>query len=218
MFSVLLILFAILGASNSTVSGWADVLEAVYNDIGGCSSYIFYFLTFCLMFLTLNLLLGRLRHHLKNVNYFKLLQMNLEQQCMVCFFSHFLSYYSTMLVADFHLDRATISWRPLRSVARGRKKVDLLNKEANGAKAAEQLAAERTLKAIEAANSLLKEVDAERESGAPLKAQVDMLSKRLEDVKSIGQAAAKLYVGALEQFGGSTPPLPSKPSAFNIFS
>ena len=78
LFSVLLILFAILGASDSTISGWANVLEAVYNDIGGCSSYIFYFLTFCLTFLMLNLLLGRLCHRLKNVDYFKFLQMNLE--------------------------------------------------------------------------------------------------------------------------------------------
>ena len=65
LFSVLLILFAIPGAFDSTISGWGDVLEVVYNDIGGCSSYIFYFLTFCLTFLTLNLLLGCLRHHLK---------------------------------------------------------------------------------------------------------------------------------------------------------
>ena len=79
-------LAAVLGASDGIISGWADVLEAIYNDIGGCSSYIFYFLTFCLTFLTLNLLLGCLCHHLKNVDYFKLLQMNLEQQCVVCFF------------------------------------------------------------------------------------------------------------------------------------
>jgi len=72
-------LVAIPGASDSTISGWTDVLEAVYNDIGGCSSYIFCFLAFCLMFLMLGLLLGRLRHHLKNVEYFKLLRMNLEQ-------------------------------------------------------------------------------------------------------------------------------------------
>ena len=78
LFLVLLILFAIPGAFDSTISGWGDVLEVVYNDIGGCSSYIFYFLTFCLTFLTLNLLLGRLRHHLKNIDYFKLLWMNLE--------------------------------------------------------------------------------------------------------------------------------------------
>ena len=50
------------------------------------------------------------------------------------------------------------------------KKVDLLSKEADGAKAAEQLPAECTLKAIEIADSLRKEVDAERESGAALKA------------------------------------------------
>ena len=49
----MLILFAILGASNSTISGWADALEAIYKDIGGCSSYIPYCITFCLMFLTL---------------------------------------------------------------------------------------------------------------------------------------------------------------------
>ena len=99
-----------------------------------------------------------------------------------------------------------------------RKNVDSLNKEVDGVKAAEQLAAERALKAIETADNLRKEVDAERESSAALKAQVDMLSKRLEDAKSIGLAAAKLYVGALEQLEGSTPPLPSEPSAFNIFS
>ena len=94
----------------------------------------------------------------------------------------------------------------------------MLNKEADGAKAVEQLAAEHALKVIETADNLCKEVDAERESGAALKAQVDMLSKRLEDAKSIGLATAELYVGALEQFGGSTSPLPSKPSTFNIFS
>ena len=45
-----------------------------------------------------------------------------------------------------------------------------------------------------------------------------MLSKRLEDAKSVGLAIAKLYVGALEQFRGSTSLLPSMPSVFNIFS
>ena len=50
------------------------------------------------------------------------------------------------------------------------KKVDLVNKEADGAKAAEQLAAECTLKAIKTASNLRKEVDAKRESGAALKA------------------------------------------------
>ena len=90
-------------AFDSTISWWVDVLEAVYNDIGGCSFYIFCFLAFCLTFLTLVLLLGRLRHHLKNVDYFKLQRMNLEQQCVVCLFFHFLSYYSTMLVADVRL-------------------------------------------------------------------------------------------------------------------
>ena len=73
----------------------------------------------------------------------------------------------------------------------------MLNKEVGGAKAAEQLAAEHALTAIEVADSLQKGVDAERESGAALKAQVDMLSNYLEDAKSIRLAAAELYVGCL---------------------
>ena len=92
----------------------------------------------------------------------------------------------------------------------------MLNKEAYGVKATRQLAAERALKAIEMVDNLRKEVDAERESDATLKAQVDMPSKCLEDTKSIGLAAAGFYVGAVEQFGGSTSPLPSEPLAFNI--
>ena len=46
---------------------------------------IFCFLAFGLTSLTLDFLLDHLRHHLKNVDYFKLLWMNLEQQCVVCF-------------------------------------------------------------------------------------------------------------------------------------
>jgi CO dehydrogenase/acetyl-CoA synthase epsilon subunit len=80
------------------------------------------------------------------------------------------------------------------------------------------LATEHALKAIETANNLRKEVDAERESSAALKAQVDMLTKHLEDAKVVGLAAAGLYVSALERFRGSTSSLPFEPSAFNIFS
>jgi Asp-tRNA(Asn)/Glu-tRNA(Gln) amidotransferase C subunit len=98
------------------------------------------------------------------------------------------------------------------------KKIDLLNKEADGAKAVEQLATERALKVIEMADNLRKDVDAERESSAALKEQVDILTKRLEDGKAARLAVAELYVGALEQFGGSTSSLPSEPSAFNILS
>ena len=47
---------------------------------------------------------------------------------------------------------------------------------------------------------------------------MDMLTKRLEDAKAVGLAVAELYVGALDQFGGSMSSLPSDPSAFNIFS
>ena len=98
------------------------------------------------------------------------------------------------------------------------KYIDSLKKEVDGVKAAEQLAAERALKAIETVDNLRKEVDVERESSAALKAQVDMLTKRLEDAKAIGLATAELYAGALEQFRGSTSSMPSEPLEFNIFS
>ena len=89
-------------------------------------------------------------------------------------------------------------------------KVESLGKDLEGAKVVEQLTVECALKALETASNLLKEVDAERESGASLKAQVDILTKRLEDAKAIGLAAAELYSNALSQFGGSgvTSPLP----------
>jgi hypothetical protein len=45
-----------------------------------------------------------------------------------------------------------------------------------------------------------------------------MLTKRLEDAKAIGLVAVELYVGALEQFGGSMSSLSSELSAFNSFS
>ena len=67
-------------------------------------------------------------------------------------------------------------------------------------------------------DSLNKEVDAEREFGVAMKAQVDMPTRHLEDAKTVGLVVVELYVGALEQFGGSTSSLPSNPSTFSIFS
>ena len=49
-------------------------------------------------------------------------------------------------------------------------KVESLGKDLEGAKAAEQLAAERALKALERAENLYKEVNSERESSTALKA------------------------------------------------
>jgi hypothetical protein len=46
-------LLAISGASNSTISGWADVLEAIYNDIGGSFSSFCVSLLLFLRFLRL---------------------------------------------------------------------------------------------------------------------------------------------------------------------
>ena len=51
-----------------------------------------------------------------------------------------------------------------------------------------------------------------------LKAQMDILTKRLEHPKAVGLAAAEVYVVALGQFGGVTSLLPPNPSVYNIFS
>ena len=79
-----------------------------------------------------------------------------------------------------------------------RKKVEFLNKEVEGVKAAEALAGERALRAIETVENLRKEVNAKRKSSAALKAQVGLLSKCLEDAKEVGLTTTKLYDGTLE--------------------
>ena len=75
------------------------------------------------MFLIPSFLLGWLHHQLRNVDYFKLLRMNLEQQCVVCFrlLPPFLSpfFYIFLLLEatiDLRLDRVTIWRRPSKSV------------------------------------------------------------------------------------------------------
>ena len=72
------------------------------------------------MFLTVDLLPGHLRHHLKSVDYFKLLWMNLEQQCVVCFNFVFYLPLFWRAMADLRLDRVIILWRPSKHVARKR--------------------------------------------------------------------------------------------------
>ena len=46
-------IIAITGASDSTISGCADALEAVYKDIGGCLLFFLYnmFLVLCFLYL-----------------------------------------------------------------------------------------------------------------------------------------------------------------------
>ena len=51
-----------------------------------------------------------------------------------------------------------------------------------------------------------------------MNAQVDILTKRLEDAKAVGLAATDLCIGALGQFGGVASLLSPEPSAYNIFS
>ena len=75
-------LCAILGASDNTISGWANALEAIYREIGGYGLIFVLLFVFSLTFLILGFLLGRLRHKLRSVDYFKLLRMNLEEQCV----------------------------------------------------------------------------------------------------------------------------------------
>ena len=61
-------------------------------------------------------------------------------------------------------------------------------------------------------------MNVERESSVALKAQVDVLFKRLEDAKAVGLATADLCIGALGQFAGVASSLSPEPLAYIIFS
>lgn len=78
----------------------------------------------------------------------------------------------------------------LRSVRRDLEvlqvKFDALSQDLEATKAAEQLVVDCATKAGEVADALRKEVDAERESAAALRTQVEMLTKRLDGMKSLG--------------------------------
>ena len=47
---------------------------------------------------------------------------------------------------------------------------------------------------------------------------MELLTKRLEEVKAIGLSAAELYVNALGEFGRVVSSLPAEPSAYGIFA
>lgn len=74
-----------------------------------------------------------------------------------------------------------------------RAEVTGLKKDLNSAKTAEAVSVERVLKTEQISDTLRKEVEAERTSGAALKAQVDLLSMRLEDARVDGVEVAELY-------------------------
>lgn len=93
-----------------------------------------------------------------------------------------------------------------------------LSKALEGSKAIEELALEWAQKANDVVEGLHKEVEAERQSSHALGAQVDLLTKRLEEATPVGLSTAKLYINALGGFGVVTTSLPSKPSAYDLFS
>jgi len=82
--------------------------------------------------------------------------------------------------------------------------VKTLEKEIVGFKAMEELALAHVQKAEDSNDNLRKEVEAERSSGAALAAQVSLLTKRLEEAKTVGLTVAEMYRAALAGFGGAT--------------
>jgi predicted RNase H-like nuclease (RuvC/YqgF family) len=98
------------------------------------------------------------------------------------------------------------------------KEADSLQKQVEAAKSAEALAVDHTSKANETASNLHKEIDAEKTSSLALQQQVGLLIERLEATKVLGLSAAKMYVDALGQFGGSTSNLPEEPTTFSLLS
>lgn len=93
-----------------------------------------------------------------------------------------------------------------------------MSKALDWSKAVEQLALEHAQKANDATASLREEVDTERQSSCALGAQVELLTKRLEEVKAIGLPAIDIYVNALGEFGGVASSLPTEPSMYGIFA
>lgn len=87
----------------------------------------------------------------------------------------------------------------------------------SSAKAAEELALERAKKATDIADTLRREVDAERASAVELLKENGRLRKELEEAKTLGLAAAKSYTAALAEFGGVTPALSPDLSVGQVF-
>ena len=76
--------FASGEGSAETLSGLAKTLHALYSKIGGCISYILFFmLVLPYFFLYFVFLLDRARCHFKKVDFNKLLRHNLELNCVV---------------------------------------------------------------------------------------------------------------------------------------
>lgn len=93
-----------------------------------------------------------------------------------------------------------------------------LEKTVVGSKAAEELALARLKKAGDTNESLRKEIDAEKALSKALSAQVQLLNKRLDEVRVVRLFAAKTYQSALAGFGGATSTLPADASAYAILS
>ena len=97
-------------------------------------------------------------------------------------------------------------------------RVEALERDVAGSKAAEGTALARLQKAVDAKEGLRKEIDAERSSSQALSTQVELLQRRLEEARAAGVAKAELNQAALGGFSGATLPLPSDASALGIFA
>jgi hypothetical protein len=71
-------------------------------------------------------------------------------------------------------------------------------------------------KAVDTADRLRREIDAEKESSGALAMQVELLNKHLDNVKALGLSAAKIYTSVVASFGAVTPLLPSYLSAYGV--
>lgn len=95
-------------------------------------------------------------------------------------------------------------------------KVESLDKALAGSKTAEHLALEKAKKAVDTADRLCREIDAEKESSGALATQVELLNKRLDDAKALGLSAAQVYTSVLASFRAVTPLLPFDLSAYGV--
>lgn len=97
-------------------------------------------------------------------------------------------------------------------------KIESLSKALEGSKVAEEFSLEMAQKAMDVNEGLRKQVEAERESSSALAAQVNLLTKRLDEAKALWLSVAELYINMLGEIGGVATLLPLEPSPYNMFT
>lgn len=185
MLTVWRLLFLFPAASDTTITGWAEAVHAVYTGIAGYLLSLFVCLhLFCTRFLCLLFLLDRLRKDLREMDYFKLLRVMLEHQSLVSFVVRLVIiiffFFVVFCYAYFHYCRAIIWGRRFCEVLDRNEAISLLKKEV------ELLSAEKERLLAEAKDLPFARSESEglRKEVVWLRQEADLLRKQAEEAKA----------------------------------